>query len=387
VRRRILFVVNAEWYFSSHRLPLALALRDRGDDVTIAAGEERGGGAAIAREGLEFIALRLRRRSLNPFRELASFFELLRLYRRRRPDLVHHVTIKPVLYGSLAARLAGVPAVVNAIPGLGSAFTRSSLARGLLRRAIESGYRAAFAGSRTRVILQNPDDRRYFVERGFVDEARTEIIRGAGVNIQVFSPHPEPPGLPVVLLASRLLWEKGVGDLVDASKRLRALDVACRVVLVGAPDPGSRGSLSVETLRRWQEDGLIEWWGPREDMPDVLARSAIVVLPSTYPEGVPKSLLEGAAAGRPLVATDMPGCREIVRPGVNGILVPPHDPAALARAIEVLLRDPELRRQMGARGRQIAVEEFSEARVVQETLALYDRMLGEESPVLGGGRT
>lgn len=376
--RKILLVVNAEWYFQSHRLPIARALRRRGDEVIVAAGEERGGGAAIEKEGIEFVPLRLRRRSLNPLRELAALIELVKLYRERRPDLVHHVTIKPVIYGSLAARAAGVPAVVNAIPGLGYVFAGSGLVRGLLRGAVEAAYRLALSGQRTRLIFQNPDDRKHFLERGLADAERSVVIRGAGVNVEEFTPSQEPSGTAVVLLAGRLLWEKGIGELVEAAKRLRSADVACRVALVGVPDPENRGSIPVETLREWQANGWIEWWGLRQDMPQVLASAAIVVLPTYYPEGVPKTLLEGAAAGRPLVATDMPGCREIVRPGVNGILVPPRDPAALADAVQALLRDPDRRREMGERSRRIAVEEFSEERVVAETLAIYDQMLGRE---------
>jgi glycosyltransferase involved in cell wall biosynthesis len=181
-----------------------------------------------------------------------------------------------------------------------------------------------------------------------------------------------------VLLAGRLLWEKGVGDLVEAARRLRDSSVPCRVALVGAPDPGNRGSIPIDTLREWQASGWIEWWGLRGDMPQVLASSAIVALPTYYREGIPMTLLEGAAAGRPLLATDTPGCREIVRPGVNGILVPPRDPASLASAIEALLRDPDRRRRMGEESRRIAVEEFSQERVVGDILALYDSMLEAE---------
>jgi glycosyltransferase involved in cell wall biosynthesis len=375
---RILLIVNAEWYFQAHRLPIALALQRRGDEVTLAASEERGGGSAIESEGIEFVRLRMRRRSLNIVRELGALIELVKLYRERKPDLVHHITIKPVIYGSLAARAVGVPAVVNAVPGLGYAFTGSGLGRRILRSAIEIAYRLALPVRRTRLIFENPDDRNDFLERGLVDAEHSVVIRGAGVDVKKFLPSEEPPGTPVVLLAGRLLWEKGVGDLVEAARRLRDSSVPCRVALVGAPDPGNRGSIPIDTLREWQASGWIEWWGLRGDMPQVLASSAIVALPTYYREGIPMTLLEGAAAGRPLLATDTPGCREIVRPGVNGILVPPRDPASLASAIEALLRDPDRRRRMGEESRRIAVEEFSQERVVGDILALYDSMLEAE---------
>lgn len=372
--RKILIVVNAEWYFYSHRRPLALALRSRGYDVVVAAGVERGRREAIEAEGFRFIPLELGRRSMNPARELGSFLALRRLYMRERPDVVHHFTIKPVIYGSLAARLASVPAVINTIPGLGWTFHGSGLGRRLLRRVVEAGYRLALSGRAVQTIFQNGEDRDDFVAKGLVRSDRATVVRGSGVNVTEFQPSPEPPGEPVVVLPSRLLWDKGVGEFVEAARLLRARRSGCRMVLVGGPDAGNPNSVPAETLSRWNEEGAVEWWGLRTDMPDVLARSTLVVLPS-YGEGVPKALLEGAASGRPLVATDTRGCREIVHDGFNGLLVPVRDSVALADAVERLLREPETRRSMGIRSRELAVGEFGEARILEETLAVYDRAL------------
>jgi glycosyltransferase involved in cell wall biosynthesis len=382
---RVLIVVNAEWYFLSHRLALARALRDHGYEVAVAATVERGRRSAIESEGLRFLPLHLRRRSVNPLREAATLLELVRLYRRERPDLVHHVTIKPVVYGSLAARRTGVPAVVNTIPGLGHTFRAGGVCANGLRWAVSFGYRVALADRRVRVIFQNPDDRDLFVTRRIVTEDRARVIRGSGVDVCGFSPSHEPTGVPVVLLASRLLWDKGVGDFVEAARRLRARGQPSRFVLVGAPDQENRRAVSEATLRDWANEGTVEWWGLRDDMPSVLRAATIVALPTFYREGTPKILLEAAACGRPIVATDVPGCREIVRPGENGLLVPPRDAGALADALAALLADKELRARMGARGREIAVAEFSEDVVISQTLAVYGEVLGARWPEGGRG--
>ena len=376
----ILIVVNAEWYFWSHRLSFARTLRDHGCQVTIAAAVERGYQQAIEKEGFRFIPLQLQRRSFNPRRELASLFELVRLYRKERPALVHHITIKPVLYGSLAAKVAGVPAVINTIPGLGYLFLQTGLRGSILRCGALAAYRLALSGKHLKVIMQNPDDLQIFVSAKVVPIERVILIRGSGVNIHEFVPSPEPPGPPVVLLAARLLWDKGVGELVEASRLLKQNSVECRVVIVGEPDPENPNSIPTESLNGWQKEGIIEWWGLRDDMPSVLRMANIVALPSYYPEGVPKILIEAAASGRPIVTTDTPGCREIVRHGENGFLVPTQDPIALAGALHTLLNDTALRMKMGSRGREIAVAEFSEERVIKETLAVYRELLGDRFP-------
>ena len=377
---RVLIVVNAEWYFWSHRLPLAKALQAQGCEVVIAATVERGYQSAIEGQGLRFVPLRLQRRSTALGAELASLRELYQLYRRERPNLIHHITIKPILYGSLAARAAGVPAVVNTIPGLGYVFLGAGWRRWLLRQAVSAAYALALAGRRMRVIFQNPDDYEIFISRRLVPPERAVIIRGSGVDVHRFTPSPEPLGSPIALLASRLLWDKGVGELVEASRRLQRDGVACRVVLVGVPDDENPNSIPTATLEGWQAEGVIEWWGLRDDMPDVLRQASIVALPSYYREGVPKILLEAAASGRPIITTDTPGCREVVRPGENGLFVPPRDAQALCAALCALLQDRALRARMGARSREIAVSEFSEEHVLKQTLAVYQELLGEQWP-------
>lgn len=372
---RVLFVVNAEWYFCSHRLPLARALVARGFEVVVAAASERGQEEAIRRAGCRFVPLTLVRRSLNPFRELGVVWQLVRLYRRERPDVVHHLTVKPVLYGSFAARLSGVKAVIHTLPGLGYLFTAHGRLAPLRTPLARAGYWAALRVHPTsRVIFQNPDDREYFLRHRLLPAARAVLIRGSGVDLDVFRPTAEQADPPLVVFAARMLWDKGVGELVEAVRRLRQEGLRLRCALVGFPDTGNPRAVPVATLEAWVREGIVEWWGHRDDMAAVLAAASVVVLPSTYREGVPRVLIEAAAAGRAIVSSDVPGCREIVRHGVNGLLVAAGDAASLASAIRTLVEQPRLRADMGRAGRLMAEREFGEQVVIDETLAVYEAM-------------
>lgn len=373
-KSRLLFVVNVDWFFLSHRLPIARAARDAGLKVTVAAADS-GEGEAIRREGFDFVPLPFSRRGVAVAGEAKVLLSLMRLYRRSRPDLIHHVTIKPVLYGSLAARAVDGAKVINAVSGLGYAFSSSRRAS-LLRPPITALYKAALGGPRTRTIFQNPDDRDRFIRMGLVRPERTVLIRGSGVDHLRFRAEPEPEGDPIVMLPSRLLWDKGVGTFVAAARKVRETHPEVRLALVGSPDEGNPTAVPISQLKSWISESIVEWWGHREDMPEVLSQASIVALPTTYPEGVPKVLLEAAAAARPIVTTDAPGCREIVRPGVNGLLVPPRDGEALAWAIRALLDSPKLRERFGRAGREIAVGEFAEEIVVRQTMGLYRELLG-----------
>jgi glycosyltransferase involved in cell wall biosynthesis len=264
---------------------------------------------------------------------------------------------------------------VNAISGLGYAFTPDRGAR-WLRPLVTAWYRVALAHPRSRTIFQNHDTYRQFVEGGWIRRERAALIRGSGVDCDLFRPTPEPTGRPVVMLAARMLWDKGIREFVEAARLLRDAAAGTRFVLVGAPDSGNPRSVPRAQLEAWARDAGVEWWGHREDMPAVLAAATLVVLPTSYPEGTPKILVEAAACGRAIIASDAPGCREVVRHDVNGLLVPVRDGAALARAIETLVAAPALRARFGQAGRAIAVAEFSDRLVVRETLALYRELLG-----------
>jgi glycosyltransferase involved in cell wall biosynthesis len=311
----------------------------------------------------------------SPLRDLSALMELIHLYRVQRPDIVHHVALKQVLFGAIAARIVRVPAMVNAITGLGYMFQSGSARRTLLRSVIAPVLRWALARPGSAVIFQNKDDCEDLVRTGLVSTSQAVIIRGAGVNVSQFRPSPEPDGVPIVILASRLLRDKGVGEFVTAARLLKRIGIHARYVLVGMVDSENPSSFTEEEVRGWVNEGVVEWWGHRDDMTDVFASSHIVVLPS-YAEGLPKVLLEAAACARPLIATRVRGCQEIVRDGVNGLLVPLKEPHALAQAVMTLVQSKTLRERMGARGREIAVNEFRVELIADETIAVYDRLLG-----------
>jgi len=289
--------------------------------------------------------------------------------------LVHHICLKPALYGGIAARIAGVPAVVSTLPGLGYLFTTRTAKVAVLRSLVVRGLRFSFRHRNNRVTFQNRDDRDFMLASRIVPTGRAVLIKGSGVNLSSFTPRPEPDGLPVVLLASRLLWSKGVGEFVAAARALRARGIRARFVLAGEPDGGHPSAVPLHTLEHWRDSGDVEWLGWCQDMPSLIGQSHIVCLPSSYGEGIPRILLEAAASGRPVVATDSSGCREVVRHGENGLLVPVGEVEALATAIATLVQNPPLRVAMGIRGREIASGEFSLPQVIDANLAVYQYLM------------
>lgn len=375
-RPRLLFLITEDWYFWSHRLDLARAARDAGFEVIIAT-RVTGHGEQIREEGFRLLPLTLLRRSRNPFSELRAIMQLVRLYRRERPDIVHHVALKPILYGSFAAWIARVPAVINAFAGLGYTFTDRSDQSVCLQFGVRLGLKTALSlNYRSLALFQNSEDRDRLVQEGIVVSSRSRIIPGSGVDVDRFCPREATEGVPVVMLASRMLWDKGVGEFVQAARRLKERAVQARFVLVGRCDEDNPAAIERHQLQQWGQEGVIEWWEHRDDMPVVLASAAVVTLPS-YREGLPKVLLEAAACGKPIVAADVPGCREVVRHHVNGLLVPAKNPAALAEAIGFLLDHPAQCAAMGVAAREIVVREYSVPKVAGQILDFYRELLGQ----------
>lgn len=373
--KKLLIVVNDAAFFLSHRRNIAQAATSAGMEVSICCPNDPGA-AEIERLGFTRHSIELSRWGANPLREIATIKALFRLYRRVRPDVVHHVTIKPVIYGSLAAKAAGVPAIVNAISGLGQVFTSSGPKAVLRRTAVKFLYRCALGGPRVRVIFQNDDDRRAFLDAGLISAERTILVRGAGVDLASLPMLPQAEGMPTVLFASRLLREKGIHEFVAAAEQLRGRATKAQFLIAGAPVPGNPGSISAEQYETWKRGGVVECLGYQNDISVSMKRAHIVCLPSYYGEGVPKILIEAAAAGRAIVTTDWPGCRDIVRHGHNGLLVEPRDSTALADALQKLLENPQLRSEFGSRGRaRVEQEGFDEATVVRQTLELYASLL------------
>lgn len=372
---KILFVVTEDWYFCSHRLPLAVAAAQNGYEVGVVT-RLTGHKQTIEKAGVRTIPLlRMKRSSLNLFRELTAFLELFFIFRRERPDLVHLVALKPVMYGSLAAKLLGVPFRVNALGGLGFVFSSERLLARLLRPLLLLMFRFVFNDPRSRLVLQNQDDLRLLVEKARISLCRVRLIRGAGVDLNDYVPHDLPAGVPVVMLASRMLWDKGVGEFVQAAIAMKAKGINARFVLVGEPDSENPSSVPREQLNEWHATGIVEWWGFCADMPKALSESTVVCLPTYYGEGVPKVLIESMACGRPIVTTNMPGCKDLVEDGKNGLLVKPRDPVGLAESLSELVLDYSLCQRMGQEGRRIAEKGFSLEQVTEETLAIYGELL------------
>jgi glycosyltransferase involved in cell wall biosynthesis len=310
------------------------------------------------------------RGGMNPFRDLGTLGRLLRLYRRTRPAIVHHVAMKPVIYGSLAARASGVPAIVNALSGLGYVFSSSETGARRLRVLVTQLMRLALRGRHQRLIVQNVQDREAVLGLALTTPDSVRMIRGAGVDPAAFRQVMQDVACPTVLLPARFLRDKGLREFAAAARVLKQRGVRARFVLVGRPDPENPASIDAADVQRWVEEGILENLGWRDDMPEILSQSQIVCLPS-YHEGLPKALLEAAASGCAIVATDIAGCRELIANGRTGWLVPPRDVNALATALQAAIENTELRKRYASEARAAVVAEFSVQRVIADTLAIY----------------
>ena len=371
--KTIIYFVSEDWYFCSHRLPIARKALIKGFKVVVVAKVSKYG-SVIESEGFELAPIEIQRGGWNLSSEFKTILALYAYYKKYKPDIVHHVAIKPVIYGTIVARVIGSIKVVNAMAGLGFVFISNKKKVKLLRFFIHKLFRFLFNNKNVRLILQNKDDLRYFLKNKLIKKDLVTIIRGSGVDIKKFIPVEECMGIPIVMLASRMLWDKGVGEFVEAAKILKQEGVEARFVLVGENDSENPASISNSQLNEWNELDTVEWWGDKTGMHKVLAQSSIVCLPS-YREGLPKVLLEAASCGRAIIATDVPGCREIVHNGENGILVQLKNANSLASAIKELINNPEKRKIMGTNGRRLVENEFSEETIVFQTLKVYQELL------------
>ena len=366
--QKIIYFVTEDWYFCLHWLRIAEASKLAGFEVEVVT-RVREHGAVIRQAGLTLLPFEISRQGMNPLREIATIARLVALYRGRAPDIVHHVAMKPTLYGSLAARLAGVSRVVNTLAGLGWLFTSRSAVARILKGGVVFIFSRYFV--RSVIVLQNHDDAAFMESLGL---HCLKVVRGAGVDVEKFSGSPPQGGAPLVILPARMLWDKGIAEFVQAAGLLVARGVVARFALVGGTDPGNPAAVTGEQLEKWREAGVVEWWGQVSDMTEVYRQAHIVCLPS-YREGLPTVLIEAAACQCPIVTTDTVGCREVVRHGENGLLVPPRSVAELAEALQLLIETPQLREKMGRRGRYLAVTEFALEKVVAETMAVYREVL------------
>ena len=371
---KIVLSANTDWYLYNFRLSLVQELTRRGHEVLLISPAGRYGEKLLAM-GYRWLAIPMDRRSLNPFKELYLLLWMKALFKREKVDLIHGMTIKSAVYGALAARLAGVHARVLAVTGMGYVFTSNHFRARALRPVLRSLFKIALAGSGTRLILQNADDVALFQAAGLYDPAKVRVIPGSGVNCERFRPPADRQerGELRVLLAARLVRDKGVVEFVKAALQLRREGRQLTFLLAGAPDPGNPSSIDQGELEDWARQGAVTWLGHVDDMEGLLATIDIMVLPS-YREGLPKGLIEAAACGIALVTTDVPGCREVVTDEVDGLLIPVRDSGAIARAVARLQDDFQLRMRLGEAARKKVAEVFNENIIIGSTIAVYEEI-------------
>lgn len=376
IKQRLLFIVNNVDFFLSHRVPIAIAALKDGYEIHVAAPDTLSS-IKIKNLGFIFHPIYLSRSGMNPVQELKSIWSIYRLIKEIEPNVIHLVTIKPVIYGGIVGRLAKVPAVVLAIPGMGFIFTSTSLFARLCRPIIMAFYRFIFKHPKIKCIFQNPDDKQFFINNKLCLNSQTSLILGSGVNLNEYIFTPEPNGNEIVIgMISRLLKDKGVVEFIEAAKILKTQYANVKFVLVGDIDYGNPAFVEKQLLDKWKSENFVEILGFRKDISTVMSTMNIIVLPS-YREGLPKVLIEAAACGRAVVTCDVPGCRTAIKPDETGLLVPAKNSHALAMAIKKLIDDPTSRVNMGAKGRLFAEQTFCIEKVVNEHLTIYEEVLSQ----------
>ncbi|OQW50287.1 MAG: hypothetical protein A4S09_00395 [Proteobacteria bacterium SG_bin7] len=369
MNKKLVFIVNNSAFFASHRLALGVAAKKRGYDVFILA-PNSSDIHTIASLGLHLRNFYLKRKSINPIHELISVISILKVLREIRPDIIHGVSIKACIYSSLAGRILGVEKIIQSITGLGYVFTDDGRVAKFIRVLVGFLFRIVFRG-RIKVIFQNSDDQELFIDRGWIRRDQVVLIHGAGVDLQKFSASEEKPGPVKILFPARMLKDKGLTEFIEACKVLRARNIEFEALLAGAEDLDNPNGIKRETILQWQDEKIATWLGHVSDMATLLKNIHIVCLPS-YREGLSLALAEAAASGRPIVTTNVPGCRDVVKDEINGFLVPPKDIKILVDRLEKLILSSELRRAMGKNGREFASKNLSLDSVVSQTLLTYD---------------
>jgi glycosyltransferase involved in cell wall biosynthesis len=372
---KILLVANTDWYLYNFRISLIRQLRDTGWTPVLVSPPGKYV-PFFEQEGLQHIPWQVGRQSVLPWQELPAIHRLKQIYRQQTPDLVHHHTNKAVIYGSMAAHALQIPAI-NSIPGRGFVFSSTSLKARLIKPITELLFLSVLKPyQRQALIFENRADQAYFIQKRFISAEKTTLIPSVGVDLARFSPTPSCNTLPVVGFIGRMLWGKGVGVFAGAARLLKQRGIPCRMVLVGLPDFDNPDYVPTQALQSWVDEGLLEWWGWQDDMSAVYQKLDILAQPTQYGEGVPTTLIEAAASRRALIATDWPGCREVITHGHTGLLVRPADPADLADKIAELVQNPARRAELAANAWQLVSEKFSTNHVNEETLRVYRQMLG-----------
>ena len=369
---KLLFIINDLNFFLSHRLPIAVAAKQNGLEVHIAT-PQNNCEDVIRANGFFFHPIRIYRSSVNPFKEIVSLCDIYRLQKKLKPDILHLVTIKPVIYGGISARFAKTKSIVAAVPGLGSAFRENGFKGQVLNKVVSRLYKTALHNKNIKVIFQNKDDKEIITKFCKLSEEQTALIPGSGVDLKEyqFLPEPDSDGTPVLVMASRLLRDKGVPEFIDAAKIFKKRGISAEFWLAGEIDPGNPTSVTESELNEWKKEDIVKILGFRSDIAALFSKSNIVIFPSSYREGLPKVLVEAAACGRAVITTDTPGCRDAIIPNKTGVLVPIKNANAVADAAEYLINNPETRKAFGKAGREFAEQVFNIEDIVEKHLKIY----------------
>ena len=372
-KNKILFFVNVDWFFVSHRLPIAVAAFKAGFEVhvvTTMTGKEN----ILRKAGFILHDVPISRGNASPFSYLKTISEIVKIFRNVKPDLVHLITIKPILLGGIAARIVGIHGVIAAISGMGYVFINKGLIASIRKWTVKLLYNISLGHKNLRVICQNLNDLDDIQKATKLPNRSFTVIDGSGISLKNFQYTVDTNKIPKVIMASRMLKDKGVLEFVEAARIIKNANIQVSFILVGSPDPDNPSSITMSQIQDWTEKNILEFWGHQEDMNQILGQASIIVLPS-YREGFPKVLIEAAAVGRPVVTTDVAGCRDAIYNGVTGVLVPAKDSNALAEAIKKLLVSPETCYKMGKEGRKMAEKRFDEKITIERHLSIYDQVL------------
>lgn len=376
MKKKLLILVNTLSFFLSHRLEVALAAKDKGYDVQIGYGELGSIKTNILSEkSIDIFCFPLERLSINPLKEMWSLFMIWRIFHKLKPDIVHLVTIKPYLYGGIAARLAGVPCVVSTIAGMGIVLNNNNWRGYFLQKLLIPLFYLAFKHPNQKIVVQNSEDKKFLIKLARVEKKKFLLFQGSGVDISLFTNLKELGGIVTVCFASRLLRNKGVFDFVSAARIIKKSRTKAKFLLAGQLDPGNPISLTDQDLNKIKKEKIVKFISYQKDIPSLFEKSHIICQPSFYGEGLPKVLIEAAAASRVVITTDISGCRDAIIPNKTGLIVPPNDPINLAKAIQQLIKNPKKRQKMGKAGRKLAERKFNIKIIINNHLNMYKDLI------------
>jgi len=374
-KKKLLFLVNSLGFFFSHRLEIAIEAKKKGYEVDIAYGDlGKANTTFLAKKGINFFQIPLERKSVNPFKEIWSLFFICKIFFQLKPDIVHLITIKAYLYGGIAGRISGVPCIISAVAGLGILFNKKKFFNIFFQKLLYLFFKIAFSHPNQKVIVQNLDDKKTLINWIALDSKKILLLKGSGVNLLKFTKFNEPKNNVSVCFASRLLHDKGVFDFISAAKILKKKGIKANFLIAGDLDYGNPSSLSKQEFLNIKNEKIVKVLGYQKDIPDLYSNSHIVCLPSYYGEGLPKALIEAAAASRAVVTTDTPGCRDAIIPNKTGLLVPARNPKKLSEAIQWLIEHSEERIEMGKAGRNLAIKEYSIENIVNNHIKIYKEL-------------